>query len=162
MMGRQPGIYEVASQTAETLTLQDVLGLFQVPVAATQPFDDAAARLPAAPASVEPPPPRFEVDEFTEATARGFYDNYCAAVGGKAFNGDPLPPASEFFEDPAKTKQANAYRVAMGMLRDNVQIRDDHDKQSGEPLSDPLPEDMAPSPEDTPAPDEDAPANEEE
>ena len=40
------------------------------------------------------------------------YDKYCEAVGGVAFNGDPLPPWSEFGSDPKKQKQANAWREA--------------------------------------------------
>ena len=40
------------------------------------------------------------------------YDRYCNAVGGLAFNGDPLPAWSEFGSDPAKQKQANGWREA--------------------------------------------------
>lgn len=56
------------------------------------------------------------IDDTNERLAREFYDAYCSAVGGKAFNGDPLPPASEFFEDEAKSKQANAYRAAVAAI----------------------------------------------
>lgn len=58
--------------------------------------------------------PRLEVDEATEKAARLFYDNYTAATGGITFNGDKLPAADEFFEDPTKQKQANAWRVVAG------------------------------------------------
>lgn len=44
--------------------------------------------------------------------AARIYDTYCEAVGGKAFNGDPLPHSSEFFNDLTKEKQANGYRKA--------------------------------------------------
>ena len=37
------------------------------------------------------------------------YTEYCEAVGGKAFNGDPLPDWSTFSNDPTKTKQSNAW-----------------------------------------------------
>lgn len=37
------------------------------------------------------------------------YEKYCAEVGGKAFNGDPLPSWQEFSSDPSKQKQANAW-----------------------------------------------------
>lgn len=37
------------------------------------------------------------------------YEYYCQAVGGKAFNGDPLPSWQEFSSDPNKQKQANAW-----------------------------------------------------
>lgn len=47
-----------------------------------------------------------------EQIARVMYDNYCIAVGGKAFNGDPLPNSEEFFTDESKTKQATAWIVA--------------------------------------------------
>ncbi len=47
-----------------------------------------------------------------EELAHKMYDAYCEAVGGKAFNGDPLPPASEFFADESKQKQADGWRVA--------------------------------------------------
>lgn len=39
------------------------------------------------------------------------YEIYCREVGGVAFNGDPLPPWSEFGVDPNKQKQANAWRA---------------------------------------------------
>jgi len=41
--------------------------------------------------------------------AKIMYDKYCEEVGGKAFNGDPLPGSEEFFADQNKTKQANAW-----------------------------------------------------
>lgn len=47
-----------------------------------------------------------------EKLARQMYDTYCEAVGGKAFNGDPLPGSEEFFKDPSKQKQADAWRAA--------------------------------------------------
>lgn len=37
------------------------------------------------------------------------YDTYCEAVGGKAFNGDPLPGSKEFFSDESKSKQSKAW-----------------------------------------------------
>lgn len=40
------------------------------------------------------------------------YDVYCEAVGGKAFNGDDLPKAGEFFNDESKKKQATAWLKA--------------------------------------------------
>lgn len=40
------------------------------------------------------------------------YRVYCEAVGGVAFNGDPLPGWDEFSTDPKKTKQAEAWRIA--------------------------------------------------
>jgi len=40
------------------------------------------------------------------------YDEYCAAVGGVAFNGDPLPGSEEFFSDPAKVKQRDGWDAA--------------------------------------------------
>lgn len=43
------------------------------------------------------------------ALAATLYSNYCAAVGGKAFNGDPLPSADEFFKNKSKSKQSDAW-----------------------------------------------------
>lgn len=45
-----------------------------------------------------------------EKIAHRMYTTYCKAVGGKAFNGDNLPTAEEFFSDSTKEKQANAWR----------------------------------------------------
>lgn len=59
--------------------------------------------------------PALEVSPEIEAEARKFYDDYCAAVGGVAHNGDPLPPSEVFFADANKQKQANAYRTAAGL-----------------------------------------------
>lgn len=47
------------------------------------------------------------IDEVT--LAHRMYDLYCKEVGGKAFNGDPLPSAKEFFADETKTKQSSAW-----------------------------------------------------
>ena len=52
----------------------------------------------------------------TYRVARDFYRNYCVAVGGKAFNGDPLPSWEEFYNDPAKEKQVRAYLHAAEQL----------------------------------------------
>jgi hypothetical protein len=37
------------------------------------------------------------------------YTAYCRAVGGVAFNGDPLPTWEEFSSDDSKQKQVNAW-----------------------------------------------------
>lgn len=37
--------------------------------------------------------------------AKQLYGAYIRATGGKAFNGDPLPDADEFFQDRSKSKQ---------------------------------------------------------
>jgi len=44
------------------------------------------------------------------------YSAYCDAVGGKAFNGDPLPDWKTFRADPAKAKQADAWEAAARAL----------------------------------------------
>lgn len=50
-----------------------------------------------------------ELEEFTGE----LYAAYCEAVGGKAFNGDPLPTWAEFRADPKKKPQSDAWvRVA--------------------------------------------------
>lgn len=55
-----------------------------------------------------------EIDEdvaivTNDVIAKRLYETYCKAVGGKAFNGDPLPDAETFFNDPTKKKQADAW-----------------------------------------------------
>lgn len=44
-----------------------------------------------------------------ERLAGILYEHYCDAVGGKAFDGNPLPDWVTFRADPAKAKQANAW-----------------------------------------------------
>ena len=46
-----------------------------------------------------------------EMITADLYSIYCEKVGGKAFNGDALPLASEFLTDPSKKKQADAWRA---------------------------------------------------
>lgn len=41
--------------------------------------------------------------------AERLYTVYCQAVGGKAFNGDPLPSWDEFINDQTKEKQSTAW-----------------------------------------------------
>lgn len=45
-----------------------------------------------------------------EYLAAQFYVAYCKAVGGKSFNGDPLPDWETFSTDPTKETQANGWR----------------------------------------------------
>lgn len=47
--------------------------------------------------------------EKLEDFAGKLYEAYCAEVGGKAFNGDPLPAWPAFRADPAKRKQSDAW-----------------------------------------------------
>ena len=44
-----------------------------------------------------------------EKLAGIMYTVYCKAVGGKAFNGDPLPGWEEFRADDSKQKQSDAW-----------------------------------------------------
>jgi hypothetical protein len=44
-----------------------------------------------------------------EKIAASMYTAYCKSVGGKAFNGDPLPEWFEFRRDPNKKTQSNAW-----------------------------------------------------
>lgn len=44
-----------------------------------------------------------------EKIAGQLYETYCQAVGGKAFNNEPLPAWKEFRADPAKKKQSDAW-----------------------------------------------------
>ena len=53
--------------------------------------------------------PEVKQDSELQRRAGELYTHYCKAVGGVAFNGDPLPTWDEFIADPKKTKQANAW-----------------------------------------------------
>ena len=59
-----------------------------------------------------------------DALAAKLYARYCEAVGGKAFNNDPLPTWEVFKADPNKQKQSQAWlRVAeeaMMLLSEDV------------------------------------------
>ena len=44
--------------------------------------------------------------------AHAMYDVYRVQVGGKAYDGRPLPTASEFFADETKQKQAMGWFAA--------------------------------------------------
>ena len=44
--------------------------------------------------------------------AKAMYDEYCDKVGGKAYDGRPLPTAKEFFADDTKAKQARGWMAA--------------------------------------------------
>ena len=44
-----------------------------------------------------------------EKIAGELYDEYCVQVGGKAFNGDPLPKWADFRADQSKRKQSDAW-----------------------------------------------------
>ena len=55
----------------------------------------------------------------TKIYAQTLYTAYCEAVGGRAYNGQPLPTAEEFWNDPAKTAQAKAWEaVAEKAMKD--------------------------------------------
>lgn len=47
-----------------------------------------------------------------EMIAMAMYDEYCASVGGKSYDGKPLPTAKEFFADESKKKQARGWFAA--------------------------------------------------
>ena len=44
--------------------------------------------------------------------AMAMYDEYCRKVGGKAYDGRPLPTSKEFFEDESKVKQQRGWFAA--------------------------------------------------
>lgn len=48
-------------------------------------------------------------EDYIEQLAGALYTNYCKDVGGKAFNGDPLPTWFQFRSDPAKRVQSDAW-----------------------------------------------------
>lgn len=57
-----------------------------------------------------------------ETLAHNLYDDYCTAVGGVAFNGDPLPSSQEFFADESKKTQADAWRQAAENSLENLTV----------------------------------------
>ena len=50
------------------------------------------------------------LEEMSDQLAAMLYTQYCEKVGGKAFNGDPLPSWTLFEADPAKQVQVNAWK----------------------------------------------------
>ena len=59
-----------------------------------------------------------DVDNHTIKLAGILYETYCRSVGGRAFNGDPLPSWNQFYADPKKTLQSNAWiNVALEAIR---------------------------------------------
>jgi len=46
------------------------------------------------------------------SVADAIYTTYCAAVGGVAFNGDPLPTWAVLADDETKKKQSEAWLAA--------------------------------------------------
>lgn len=56
----------------------------------------------------------------SEALAPALYSAYCAAVGGVAFNGDPLPDWQTFRADPAKLKQSEAWMAAAAVAERSI------------------------------------------
>lgn len=48
-------------------------------------------------------------DDGIELVANRFYTVYCKTVGGKSFNGDPLPDWKTFRADPTKIKQSDGW-----------------------------------------------------
>ena len=90
-----------------------------------------------------------KVTRYVEPLAEQLYIQYCAEVGGKAFNGDPLPSWNEFRADPSKTKQFKAWiraadtaMVTMGVFLVSLTGREfgvegyhitPYDEEGGEP-----------------------------
>lgn len=50
--------------------------------------------------------------------AEVMYTEYCEAVGGKSYDGKPLPTAKEFFDDDSKVTQSMAWLRAAGKAID--------------------------------------------
>lgn len=62
-----------------------------------------------------------EVTVKEAVVASKLYETYCSAVGGKAFNGDPLPSWREFSVDESKKKQVDAW---IEVARQSLAIND--------------------------------------
>lgn len=125
-MGRPEGaVIEIDTPGLTNSYVSDADGQFYVANDDIGPLDQPQPERQSEAFQSSPPPEKplvapYIVDPTVEAEARLFYDDYCESVGGVAFNGDPLPPASEFFEDPKKQLQANAYRHATERLYDRA------------------------------------------
>jgi len=64
-----------------------------------------------------------EYQKATEDFAGHLYEGYCNAVGGVAFNGDPLPSWQEFRADETKKKQSNAWVIVAILAEDRCGLR---------------------------------------
>lgn len=62
-------------------------------------------------------------NQITNDHAKLLYETYCSAVGGVAFNGDPLPNWEEFSADPAKEKQVVGWLAAARTSLDSLYKR---------------------------------------
>ena len=69
-------------------------------------------------------------DEIRELITEVVYNDYCQAVGGIAFNGDPLPDWEEFQSDPNKVKQSSAWRqsVSKGLETYKEYLKGNHEE----------------------------------
>ena len=70
-----------------------------------------------------------------ETIAETLYTRYCTEVGGKAFNGDPLPEWVDFAKDPSKSKQAQAWRAIAGYVWEVCNALDGFQKLDEDPNS---------------------------
>lgn len=61
------------------------------------------------------PPPGTTEEEDAAAL---LYEAYCEAVGGIAFNGDPLPSWTAFRSDLSKRKQSDAWMKVGALARE--------------------------------------------
>lgn len=52
------------------------------------------------------------------------YTAYRESVGGRAWNGDPLPTWAELEADPAKARLVTAWETAAEAIRDEVRRRE--------------------------------------
>lgn len=57
--------------------------------------------------------------ETYEEIAEELYETYCEFVGGKAWNGDPLPEWSVFRADPKKRLQSEGW-IAVAKKADQI------------------------------------------
>jgi hypothetical protein len=65
-----------------------------------------------------------------ECLAQKAYDKYSKGVGGKAFNGDPLPSWDDFAADPSKKKQVQGWLdVGQFIYDQTVSVLEFEDKQ---------------------------------
>lgn len=67
-----------------------------------------------------------------EQFAFKLYDVYCEAVGGKAWDGRPLPTSEEFFYDATKVKQADAWRAVAEFALTGSWTKKSQEKQASD------------------------------
>jgi hypothetical protein len=62
---------------------------------------------------------KLTMDSFAEE----LYETYCEAVGGKSFDGSPLPSWESFKKDPEKAKQVRGWMAVAWKARHTLTVK---------------------------------------